>query len=285
MNEPSAFAARPAFDGDRSFAMLKRQCEFGPRPPGSAAHRRTRDFLVEELSKHADRVFRQDFTYRGVSMSNVVALFKPDAPRRVLLCAHWDTRPVADMEIDAAKRRQPILGANDGASGVAVLLELARLFKQKPPDVGVVIALFDGEDFGDFSRNEGVLLGSTHFAKNLSDLGKRPAYGILLDMVGDRDLRIQRESHSERHAEQVNDLVFGIAKELGYGSIFRDGPLVDIMDDHWPLIAAGLPTIDLIDFDYAPWHTLDDTPEQCSPRSLRVVGEVVAETVYRERAR
>ena len=101
-------------------------------------------------------MFRQDFTYRGVSMSNVVALFKPDSPRRVLLCAHWDTRPVADMEIDAAKRRQPILGANDGASGVAVLLELARLLKQKPPDVGVVIALFDGEDFGDFSRNEGV---------------------------------------------------------------------------------------------------------------------------------
>ncbi|HSV73626.1 MAG TPA: M28 family peptidase [Chthonomonadales bacterium] len=276
---------RPAFDGDRAFALLTRQTDFGPRPPGTAAHRRTRDFLVAELSKYADRVFRQDFTYRGIPMFNVVGVFRPEAERRILLCAHWDTRPIADMEVDEAKRRLPILGANDGASGVAVLLELARMFKQQPPDVGVVIALFDGEDFGDFTRMEGVLLGSTHFARNLSEIGRRPAYGILLCMIGDRDLVIQRETHSERHAKRVNDLVFGIARELGYGNVFRDRPMVEIINDHWPLNAAGLPTINLIDFDYAPWHTLDDTPDKCSPRSLRIVGEVVAETVYRERAR
>lgn len=239
--------------------------------------------MIEELEKHADRVVTQDFTYRNLPLTNVIAFFNEKAGRQVLLCAHWDSRPTADMEIVPAKRRQPVPGANDGASGVAVLLELARLFKTQKPAVGVVIALFDGEDYGDFERDEGVFLGSRHFAARMKSVCN-PSYGILLDMVGDRDLAIYREANSERLAPRINDLVFGIAGEIGYRRQFRDSVRHMVQDDHIPINEAGVPCIDLIDFDYAYWHTVDDTPDKCSPDSLKAVGEVVAEVVYRESA-
>lgn len=274
---------RPVFDGARAFSLIEKQCEFGPRPVGSAPHKKTRDWLVAEMEKLADKTIAQDFTYRGMPLTNVIGIFNPEAKRQVLLCAHWDTRPVADMEIDPAKKRQPILGANDGGSGVAVLLELARNFKEQKPDVGVVIVLFDGEDYGNFERDEGVFLGSKHYARNLA--GTKPEFGILLDMVGDKDLRIPREGYSEQYAPGTNAKVFRIARELGYASIFVDELGQHIQDDHLPLNRARIPTIDLIDFDYGAWHTLDDKPDQCSAKSLEVVGNVIAELVYRESAR
>lgn len=273
---------RPAFDKERAFQLLTKQCEFGPRPVGSRAHRQTRDFLLEEMRKYADQTVAQNFTYRGMPLTNVIGLFNPQAKRSVLLCAHWDTRPIADQEIDPEKQKQPILGANDGASGVAVLLELARHFKEQRPEVGVIIVLFDGEDYGDFEKDEGVFLGSRYFAKN--HRGYNPAFGILLDMVGDKDLDIYREGNSERFAPDINRKVFRIARELGYGKYLIDTLKFTITDDHIPLNQVGIPTIDLIDFNYGPWHTLDDTPEHCSPESLAVVGNTVAEVVYRERA-
>lgn len=273
--------ARPQFDGAAAMELLRKQCDFGPRVPGTQAHVRTRDWLRSELEKVASRVILQDFQYRSIPMSNVVAFFNEKARRRVLLCAHWDSRPTADMEILPSKRRQPVMGANDGASGVAVLLELARMFKEQEPRVGVVIALFDGEDYGDFEKDEGVLLGSRHFAANIKSAGPLE-YGILLDMVGDRDLRIYREGNSEARAKQINDMVFRIAGELGFRRYFPDYVRHTIIDDHIPINDAGVPCINLIDFDYAPWHTVEDTPDKCSPESLRVVGEVVAEVIYRE---
>jgi len=273
--------ARPAFDGAKAFKLLVKQCEFGPRPVGSEAHQKTRDFLLAEMQKYADRTVAQDFRYRGMPLTNVIGVFNPDAKRQVLLCAHWDTRPIADMEIDEEKRKRPIPGANDGASGVAVLLELARLFKEKKPEVGVLIVLFDGEDYGDFKKDEGVFLGSRHFARNRQ--GYNPAFGILIDMVGDKDLDIYREVNSQRYAPGTNDKVFRIARELGYEDYFIDSLETEIIDDHIPLNQARIPTIDLIDFNYGPWHTLEDTPDKCSAGSLAVVGNTLAEVVYREK--
>ncbi len=274
---------RPAFDGDRAYEYLKAQCAFGPRVPGTDAHRKCRAYLVEELKKSADRVVTQDFTFQRLPMTNVIGYFNEGAKRQVLLCAHWDCRPYADEEIDPVKRRRPVMGANDGASGVAVLLELARMFKARQPNIGVVIVLFDGEDYGDFQRDWGVFLGSRHFAKRMKSLCS-PEYGILLDMVGDRDLTIYREGISQQRAPRINDLVFGIARELGHSKRFVDRVEHIVSDDHVPINDAGVPCIDLIDFNYAYWHTVDDTPDKCSADSLRVVGEVVAEVVYRERA-
>lgn len=272
---------RPVFDGDKAFALLKKQCEFGPRPVGSEAHRKTRDFLMEEMRKYADKTVAQDFSYRGLPLTNVIGVFNPDAKKQVLLCAHWDTRPRADQEIDPAKKRQPILGASDGASGVAVLLELARLFKEQKPSVGVVMVLLDGEDYGDFERDEGVLLGAKYFARNHQ--GYNLDYGILLDMVGDKNQDIYREENSQQFAPGTNEKFFRAARELGFGKYIIDEVKTNVTDDHMPLNAAGIPTIDIIDFNYGAWHTLDDTPEQCSAESLKRVGETTAEVVYSER--
>ncbi len=272
---------RPAFDGEKAYAILKKQCEFGPRPVGSEAHRKTRDFLMDEMRKYADKTVAQDFLYRGLPLTNIIGVFNPEQKKQVLLCAHWDTRPRADQEIDEAKQNQPILGANDGASGVAILIEIARMFKEQKPNVGVVIVLLDGEDYGSFEKDEGVLLGAKHFAKNHRDYNIE--YGILLDMVGDKNLDIYREQNSQRYAPGTNEKFFRAARELGHGKFIIDDVKTNVTDDHIPLNVSGIRTIDIIDFNYAPWHTLDDTPDKCSAESLMRVGDTTAEVVYRER--
>lgn len=283
----SAENARPKFDGEKAFAMLKKQCEYGPRPPGSAAHVKTRDFLLAEMKKHSNRVALQRFDHahsesgKKLDMWNVIASFGPTEGREILLCAHWDTRPTADEELDADKRKLPIIGANDGASGVAILLELARMFKLQPPEVPVTIVLFDGEDYGPTGAD--MYLGAKCFASKL-DKPESILYGILLDMVGDRELNIYRERHSNGSAPEIVAKVWRTAKKLGYGEFFIDEPKYAITDDHIPLIKRGIPCIDVIDFDYAYWHTHEDTADKCSAESLRVVGETVAELVYSEQA-
>lgn len=274
---------RPVFDKAKAFALLVKQCDFGPRPVGSPAHQKTRDYLMEEMAKYADKTVAQDFTYKELSLTNVIGVFNPEAKRQVLLCAHWDTRPRADQEIDPSKKLQPIIGASDGASGVAVLLELARNFKEQKPDVGVVIVLLDGEDYGSFETNEGVLLGAQYFANHHK--GYNLDFGVLLDMVGDKDLDITREVNSQNYAPGTNDKFFRIARELGYGKYLMDRVETNVTDDHIPLNRAGIRTIDIIDFNYGAWHTLDDKPDQCSPESLAMVGNTLAELVYRETAR
>jgi len=281
---PSAVQAeRPAFDGKRAFADLEKQVSFGPRVPGTPGHLQCRDWLMGELQKTADRVEVQTFTQvvngKSLRMYNIFGIFNENASKRVMLCAHWDTRPTADEELDPANRRKPILGANDGASGVAVLLELARQFKLKRPEVGVIIAFWDGEDYGPDVNN--MLLGSRYFARNMGKL--RPTYGILLDMVGDKDLQIYKETNSVYAAPELVERVWRVAGELGYRKFFPNSIKYTIIDDHVPLIEAGVPCIDLIDFDYPYWHTLQDTVDKCSPTSLQVVGEVVAAIVYAER--
>lgn len=274
------------FDESRAWSYLQKQCDFGPRNPGSKGHQECRDWLQAQLAQTADKVVTQDFkhTFQGKSYTfrNIFGVYGEDKDRWIILCAHWDTRPFADQELDKELQKQPILGANDGASGVAVLLEMARMFKDKQPDVGVIIALFDGEDLG--FRLEDMLLGSRAFAANwktiLGSVTDSVDYAILLDMVGAKDMRIPREPNSQDAAPWLMDAIWKHAAEAGLGRYFPDETGPAITDDHIPLIEAGIPAVDLIAFDYAYWHTVEDTPDKCSPRSLKVVGEVVARTVY-----
>ena len=281
-------AARASFDSERAFALLKKQVEFGPRVPNLVSHVACRDYLVNTLKGYADSVERQDFTQtvrgQALKMSNVVARWKGKGGKNgVLLCAHWDTRPSADYERNPQRARTPIPGANDGASGVAVLLELARLFKQSPPPVPVMLVLFDGEDFGPGTNH--MFLGSRHFAANLpTDVPKR---GVLIDMIGDRDLEIPQEANSLLQARDVMNEVYDIAHAQGYEKHFPRRFAGAIEDDHIPLQQKGLKVIDLIDFNYGPnhswWHTLEDTPDKCSPASLKVVGDVLLEWTHRQK--
>jgi Zn-dependent M28 family amino/carboxypeptidase len=269
-----------AFDGAAAFARLKEQCDFGPRVPGTTGHTRCLDYLVKSLQATTTDVARQEFTFddngKPLRMTNVVAKYAGGSAPATLLCAHWDTRPTADMESDPARRKQPILGANDGASGVAVLLELARMLQRRPPPGPVWIVLFDGEDLGpDVDR---MFLGSRHFADTLA--ADTPRQGVLLDMIGDRDLAIYHEGNSLVGAREVVDAVWAVAKRLGHERYFIPRERHTISDDHIPLMAKGLAVADLIDFDYPPWHTLGDTVDKCSSESLKVVGSVVAAWVY-----
>ncbi len=309
---------RPKFDGQAAFVQLKKQCDFGPRYLGSAGHEKCADYLASEMKKYADEVVIQETTYRGMPVKNIIGVFYPadsktPSAHPVLLLTHWDTRPVADGPFSSLLRSgapyrygakgwnriNPIPGASDGASGGAVLLELAKMFKQQKPNVGVLVMFVDGEDYGDFSANnsegEGVFLGSRYFAKNYHKtkaLGQ-PAYGILIDMIGAKNLILPREATSDQYARQVNDRVYGTAQKLGYSSVFRADEIQQVEDDHVPLNQEGIPTIDLIHplpfgnyerTGLVQWHTMQDTPENCSPKSLQTVGETLAEVIYNESA-
>jgi hypothetical protein len=277
----------PLFNGDRAYEFLKRQTSFGPRNPNSPGHRDCLAYLQSTLRGLADEVRLQPFTHPGydgetLRLTNVIASFRPEAKSRILLCAHWDTRPRADQDPDRSKRNLPILGANDGASGVAVLLEIATVLKAHRPAVGVDLVLFDGEDYGKEGDHQNYLIGSRYFAAH-RPAEYFPRFGILLDMVGDTYLEIPREGHSAKYAPDILDLVWKTARELGYGQ-FADVPGEDVIDDHLPLNEVGIKTIDLIDFNYPDpsnryWHTHQDIPEHCSPVSLAAVGNVLAQIV------
>lgn len=278
----------PRFDADRAFGDLIKQCDFGPRTPNSRAHEEAEDFLFSTLSSTTAFCRRQRFEYYDsldnvtLRLTNIIASYNPKADRRILLCAHWDSRPRSENDPDTNKQNLPVLGANDGASGVAVLLELGRVFKNKAPPLGVDIVLFDGEDYGRNDRQAGWFLGSYYFARNLGSY--RPRLAILLDMVGDSDLQIYREAISEKYAGQVNDYIWMIARETA-AIAFVDSVNHTVADDHVPLLAHGVKAIDIIDFDYPCWHTQEDTPDKCSSQSLAVVGNVILAAVFDKRMR
>jgi glutaminyl-peptide cyclotransferase len=281
----------PPFDGTSAFGYLTAQTSFGPRNPNSPGHDLCLNYLETTVKGFADRVTRQEFTrkgYRGevLPLTNIIASFAPEASTRILLCAHWDTRPRAEHDPDKSKWNTPILGANDGASGVAVLLEIAKQLKAAPPAIGVDIVLFDGEDYGIEGDRDMYLLGSRHFAAHLPP-NYVPRFGILLDMIGDAQLEIPKEKNSVRFAPDVIRLIWDAARELGIEQ-FIDEPGEEVMDDHWPLNDAGIKTVDLIDFNYPDqtnryWHTTLDTPEHCSPESLKAVGLVLSNVIYSQK--
>jgi hypothetical protein len=277
---------RPRFDGEAALALVRVQVAFGPRVPGTRGHASQLAWMVERLDTLAPEVSVDTFTHvtasgDSLTLYNVLARFLPDATRRVLLLAHWDTRPRSDAAADSATREVPVPGANDGASGTAVLLGLAGLFAEVPPPLGVDLLFVDGEDYG--PSLEDMLLGARRYASRLGDEG-RPLYGLLLDMVGDADPSFPPEELSAQLAEVVVRKVWRAAERLGYRDYFPSAVGRRLMDDHVPLIEAGLPTANLVDFDYGPgnsyWHTPEDTPERLSAGTLGMIGEVVAELVY-----
>jgi Iap family predicted aminopeptidase len=274
----------PAFNKQNSFQYLEKQCEFGARVPGTAAHLKCRDYLVATLRNYTNLVTLQPFqttmpTYqKPVTCYNIIANFYPNQTRRVLLCAHWDTRPWADRDPDPANHRQPVLGANDGASGVAVLLEIARIISIVPPNFGVDIVLFDAEDFGTYGQNDTWALGSKQFAKNVVK-NYHPEFGILLDLIGDANQEIYIEQNSYQYARSIVDKIWNIAQRLRIPEFIPEVKY-EVYDDHLSLLEIGIPCIDIIDFDYQHWHTISDTPDKCSPESLDNVGRVLLTVLF-----
>ncbi len=277
-----AAPAPPVFDGERAFALLERQVAFGPRIPGTESHDAARDWLADRLREHTPRVSEQHFSAEidgtGRDCANIIASLHPDKTDRILLCAHWDTRPWADRDPDPARRDNPVPGANDGASGVAVLLELAAVLAEADPPVGIDIALFDAEDAGSYSQPETWCLGSRHFA-GVMPVSFRPRYAVLLDMIGDKNLSLTPERQAMAAAPAVWERVRSAAARAGVA--IESEPLA-ILDDHVPLLNRGIPAVDLIDFDYPAWHTTADIPAQCSPESLARIGTLVLDLIYGE---
>lgn len=267
------------FDGDRAFRWLEKQVAYGPRVPGTPAHIACRDAILTETKLHCDTAELQPFTHtwsrtrKSVEMFNIVGTQNWEkATTRMVLLAHWDSRPSAEEDSNPANRLKPIPGANDGASGVAVLLEAMRhLRTSAPKTLGIAYLFTDGEDLGP-GLNE-MFLGATHYSKHLPT--PRPQYGILLDMIGDKDLEVPIEPNSYARAKGPTMALYRHAAKIGLGKTFpmKFGP--EILDDHLSLNDAGVPTVDLIDFTYPSWHTLSDTPDKCSPASLLKVGALI----------
>ena len=283
---PAAELASAPPDARRAFGYLQKVCRLGPRPSGSMAMQRQQRLIVDHFSRLGGRVRFQPFetahplSGRAVRMNNLVVTWHPEAKRRVLLACHYDTRPFPDL--DRKNPRGRFIGANDGASGVALLMELGHHLKDRPLKVGIDFVFFDAEEFlfarsGRFAGE--FFLGSKHFARQYRD--RPPAYrytaGVVVDMVGDRDLQLYMEKKSLSYAREVTEGIWATARRLRVRS-FRDRPKPkhDIDDDHVPLnTIAKIPTCDIIDFDFPHWHTTRDTPAACSGRSLVDVGRVL----------
>jgi glutaminyl-peptide cyclotransferase len=282
----TACASKPGFevDGARALARVTRQVEAGPRIPGTPGHAEVRDWIASELTRLGARVERQSFVDstlgRALPLVNVIGRFgAPAAPgaRRIVLCAHYDTRPWCDQDPDSAHRADPLPGANDAGSGVAVLLEVAELMSRRSPPVAVDLVFFDGEDQGRAEHPEEFSLGAAGYARRLGDA--RPTAAFLFDMVGDRDLGIHPEQRSVDQAANLASMVLDGARATGARG-FRESPRYRITDDHVPLLDAGVPAVDIIDFDYPAWHTHRDLPDQVSAQSLAEVARVAAWLVY-----
>jgi len=274
----------PEFDSASAFAFLEEQVDIGFRYPGSPGHKQLQRYLTGRLQDFGAEVSLQPFdavltTGDTLHLINIIGNYKRGASKRVMLAAHYDTRPFADRDPDPANRDKPIPGANDGASGVAVLLEIARLLGENEPPVGVDIVFFDGEDYGREGSAIDYCQGSAHFSRRLR--GYRPAAAIVIDMIGDSDLEIMMEGYSRAASPALLGELFDIAEELGVEQ-FRRREMGAIIDDHLPLIQAGVNAVDLIDFDYRYWHTLEDTPDKCSPQSLDAVGRVLLHYIWRQ---
>jgi hypothetical protein len=276
------------FEGASAFGYLEQQLAFGPRIPGSAGHARMKGWLDSLTRARADSVIVQDWehvTAKGVKLPlrNVIARFNPGASERVLLLAHWDTRPRADAP-GSRDSTVPVPGANDGASGVALLLGVADALRRQPPAIGVDLLFVDGEDFGRFEDSTETLVGSRYYAAHQAP-GNTPLYAILFDMVGDRDLQVYKEGNSLMGAPEVVDRVWTTARDIGHGASFIDGPKHTLTDDHVTLQRVGIRAIDVIDFDYPHWHTPDDTIDKVSAQSLQVVGDVAMAVIRRAEAK
>ena len=254
------------FLGQAAYEHVLKQVELGPRPTGSDAGRQTGDYIIEQLREAGWAVEEQPFVYQGVAARNIIA--KAGQGPVAILGAHYDTRRQADKDPDPARQTEPVLGANDGASGVAVLLELARSLDKEQLDYEVWLAFFDAEDNGRLDNWE-YLAGSRYMAENLN---VTPEMVVVADMIGDSDQQIYKERNS---SPDLIDRIWRIAAQLGYSGYFVPEYKYSILDDHVPFLEKGIPAVDLIDFDYPPWHTTQDTVDKVSADSLERVGRVL----------
>jgi len=295
-----AVSETPVFDADSAYIFVSRQVEFGPRVPNSEAHKKCGDYLISELTRFGASLFVQEATltaYNGTKLDsrNIIGSYNPENKKRVLLFAHWDSRPYADEDPDPANHHTPIDGADDGASGVGALLEIARQINQKDPGIGIDIIFFDAEDYGEpaFSKTnkeDTWALGSQFWAKNPHVKNYRAEYGILLDMVGAKDATFFKEGYSVKYAAPIVEKIWSTARNLGYGKFFINSPVGAITDDHIYVIQGrNIPCVDIINYnpeneksfgDY--WHTVNDTMENIDTETLKAVGQTVLEVIYKQ---
>jgi glutaminyl-peptide cyclotransferase len=280
VDDASPATVASEFNADSAMSYVRQQVAFGPRVPGTPGWQKTGDWIVSKLRATADQVTEQKWTHtlaKGgtIPQRNILARFKPESKDRILYVAHWDTRPHATSDPDAANQDKPIPGANDGGSGVALLIAVADALKKVPPQFGVDLLFVDGEDYGTFGPDVDVLIGATYFASHLPSPDYKPMFGVVWDMIGDADLNIPQEMYSAQNAPEVVQRVWAKAKDLGYDKYFLpDMRSYTITDDHYPLLKAGLRVIDVIDIDYDAHHTMNDTVDRVSAKSLKIVGDV-----------
>jgi len=275
----------PEFNGEKAFQYLEKQCSFGPRNPNSDGHLLCKNYIINFLEENGAEVKTQEFSEKVrdeiYNLTNIIATYYPQRRTRIIIGAHWDTRPWADLDSLEENRNLPIMGANDAASGVSVLLHLAEILNNyEPPLFGVDLLFFDGEDAGTPGSNDEWCLGSKYFVRHLADNGIEPASVIIIDMIGDSDLNIDIERYSYQNSTELVEQIWKIARLqniLNFNTKISDF----IYDDHYPFLEKGFNAIDIIDFDYPYWHTLQDTPDKCSPLSLQIIGDVLTEFIYK----
>jgi hypothetical protein len=283
----------PKFDAGNAYNQIEAQVKFGPRDPGSKGHQAALNYFQKELKKYTIYVDLQNFNYSGyesttLQLTNIIARFNPDKKNRIIFYAHWDTRPRAEHATKLNLKDKPILGANDGASGCGVLLELARILKGNKINFGIDLVFLDGEDYGKEHDLNNFCLGSKYFAANYP-ADKMPAFGVLLDLVGDKQAVFEREGSSDKFAPGVVSLIWNIAQQQN-DSIFSQEGGPEIYDDHIPLNNAGLITADIIDADLVGadtpvkrrnyWHSENDTMENISKNTLQQLGNVLTYLIY-----
>lgn len=294
----------PKFNADSAVAFTAAQCEFGPRTMNSKAHDDCEAWIIKKFTQYGCKVQTQKADLKGydgttLKATNIIASYNPEASTRILLCAHWDARPWADNDPDSANHKKPVMAANDGASGVAVMLEIARLLqKDKKLKIGVDFVCFDAEDWGVpqwetryQDTGDSWALGAQHFAENLPT-GYEARYGILLDMVGGEGAQFYKEGMSKQYAGAIVDKVWAAAKAAGMGAYFPDSDGGMITDDHIPLNQkANIPTVDIIPYypdcqqsAFGPtWHTVNDTMAHIDKNTLEAVGQTVIQVLYSEK--
>ena len=292
----------PAFMADSAMAYCQAQCDFGPRTMNSKAHDLCEEWIVNKFKGFGLEVETQKADLTGwdgtkLHSTNIIAHFNPQAERRILICAHWDSRPWADNDPDSTNWHKPVLAANDGASGVGVMLEVARLLQNDTTlAIGVDLVCFDAEDYGTpqwAEKNEDSentwALGAQYWAKNLPE-NYKPQFGILLDMVGGQGAKIYQEQNSIRYAASIVDKVWSAARHAGFSSVFANEVGGGVTDDHIPVNEAGIPTVDIIPFypdcrqsSFGPtWHTINDDMEHLDANTLKAVGQTLIQVIYSE---